>query len=613
MVARNRLLLLLVSSAACMSSAIDGGASCPQDWHDSPIHLRTVFNGKCYWNSVDLVHSPMECISACGSGAPTTFTSEEEEQSVRAGMAIFRVWGGMYKRVSDNTWKLMTSGVASKYHNFIPGDTYNSPSSWYRCMHLTNFGWDDQPCVKDRSRCFCSNGNSAVSPSVAQELGPIVDDTRRFLASTAFGAFVVAVVLALTPTWIYLASRCFARMSQGRPRSGLLSKSGQEQADSRALLADAKQASTSLRVRVSFTLFQVGLLGLSITGPPFVLGSFMINLNSIIGGGTWFLILVPFSISAMLLSVFPIDAAAIRFCGVFFFLSFILLGFLNVLGVVGGLSTGVPWFITVVSLLATASFIPPIVLLSPVILCSCCCAPSIAWSPRGSLRRVWLSIRVWSVGLGLSNLLHIPGSVALDPNVFANYPDETWGLMFFCIGFLVCAMISTPANRGRVHRWLGSFGGKGSEQQQAAAIAALVGRAHPDKILAQAEAHFRVLPLDLLNESDLTDNSDTGVFQRTQPAKLGECTAFISHSWRDDGVLKYKALQEFAAPLRLKKEAPSMWLDKGCIDQNNIDASLAALPIYLSGCKTLLILAGATYPTRLWCVMELYSVSALGV
>ena len=30
-----------------------------------------------------------------------------------------------------------------------------------------------------------------------------------------------------------------------------------------------------------------------------------------------------------------------------------------------------------------------------------------------------------------------------------------------------------------------------------------------------------------------------------------------------------------------------MWLDKGCIDQNNIDASLAALPIYLSGCKTL--------------------------
>ena len=32
----------------------------------------------------------------------------------------------------------------------------------------------------------------------------------------------------------------------------------------------------------------------------------------------------------------------------------------------------------------------------------------------------------------------------------------------------------------------------------------------------------------------------------------------------------------------------------GSIDQNNIDASLASLPIFLSGCKKLLILHGAT-------------------
>ena len=40
--------------------------------------------------------------------------------------------------------------------------------------------------------------------------------------------------------------------------------------------------------------------------------------------------------------------------------------------------------------------------------------------------------------------------------------------------------------------------------------------------------------------------------------------------------------------------------DKACIDQNNIDQALACLPIFLAGCKTLLITAGPTYCTRLW-------------
>ena len=43
-----------------------------------------------------------------------------------------------------------------------------------------------------------------------------------------------------------------------------------------------------------------------------------------------------------------------------------------------------------------------------------------------------------------------------------------------------------------------------------------------------------------------------------------------------------------------------------------IDESLAALPVYLSGCKTLLVVAGATYTTRLWCVMEIFVFLQMG-
>ena len=49
--------------------------------------------------------------------------------------------------------------------------------------------------------------------------------------------------------------------------------------------------------------------------------------------------------------------------------------------------------------------------------------------------------------------------------------------------------------------------------------------------------------------------------------------------------------------------------DKACIDQNNIQQSLACLPVFLAGCQTLLVVAGPTYCSRLWCVMELFTFS----
>ena len=53
-------------------------------------------------------------------------------------------------------------------------------------------------------------------------------------------------------------------------------------------------------------------------------------------------------------------------------------------------------------------------------------------------------------------------------------------------------------------------------------------------------------------------------------------------------------------------------IDKACIDQNNIDRSLACLPVFLAGCQKLLIVAGPTYTRRLWCVMEIFTFLKMG-
>lgn len=58
--------------------------------------------------------------------------------------------------------------------------------------------------------------------------------------------------------------------------------------------------------------------------------------------------------------------------------------------------------------------------------------------------------------------------------------------------------------------------------------------------------------------------------------------------------------------------APLVWFDKVSIDQNNIDLDLRCLPIFLHGCKQLVILCGSTYLSRLWCITELFTYVHMG-
>eukprot|EP00913_Durusdinium_trenchii_P002076 g1918.t1 len=61
-----------------------------------------------------------------------------------------------------------------------------------------------------------------------------------------------------------------------------------------------------------------------------------------------------------------------------------------------------------------------------------------------------------------------------------------------------------------------------------------------------------------------------------------------------------------------RRRAPHIWLDKCCIDQNDIEADLRCLPIFLSGCAELVVFCGPTYLSRLWCVMELFTFVHIG-
>eukprot|EP00929_Paragymnodinium_shiwhaense_P043632 TRINITY_DN22424_c0_g1_i3.p1 TRINITY_DN22424_c0_g1~~TRINITY_DN22424_c0_g1_i3.p1 ORF type:complete len:207 (-),score=7.84 TRINITY_DN22424_c0_g1_i3:66-686(-) len=81
---------------------------------------------------------------------------------------------------------------------------------------------------------------------------------------------------------------------------------------------------------------------------------------------------------------------------------------------------------------------------------------------------------------------------------------------------------------------------------------------------------------------------------------------FMSHSWHDCADSKWLKLQEVASDFMHRHwRYPTFWLDKVCIDQRRLADGLKALPVNVMACRQVLVLCGATYPDRLWCMWEL--------
>ena len=176
--------------------------------------------------------------------------------------------------------------------------------------------------------------------------------------------------------------------------------------------------------------------------------------------------------------------------------------------------------------------------------------------------------------------------------------------------FLLAGALTTAACRRRFHARLL----RGDDQRCAAAlIAAMVGHGDLQCALQLAQERFMMVSLEHLGDHDLDSSDDSGLGLRASPAVLGEVDAFVSHSWHDDGAAKTAALRKWAASfVRAHGRSPTLWIDKGCIDQKNVSTDLAALPIYLLGCRSLVVLLGPTYCERLWCVLEVFAFLQMG-
>ena len=125
--------------------------------------------------------------------------------------------------------------------------------------------------------------------------------------------------------------------------------------------------------------------------------------------------------------------------------------------------------------------------------------------------------------------------------------------------------------------------------------------------------HHRCIVWQHVTRDLMATNEACTIWARiTRALRGGEAIDFfMSHSWHDDAEIKYAALEDCASSFRHGHgRDPTSWLDKVCIDQNNIAVGLRVLPVNVMACNRMMVLCGHTYQHRLWCVWELFTLFA---
>ena len=251
-------------------------------------------------------------------------------------------------------------------------------------------------------------------------------------------------------------------------------------------------------------------------------------------------------------------------------------------------------------------------------------------TPREQLRRLWLFVRSSTLFAGIYFLLVFLTPVYRGGAIIftGRLDDMNLQYLLVCIFYLLAATITTPAVRGHTFRWVGSFNSSGSKEQEAAVVAALIS----SNSLSAADAYvvarqlFRGLPLTKLLSEGLSTilpagadrhgmRADGALLQLTEPAALGDVEAFVSYTWKDNRDAQLACLGrwiEEVGATDAQGQPRKIWIDRACMDNKDVKLNLMCLPIFLAGCKKLLVLAGPAYASRLWCAMELYTFVRVG-
>ena len=501
--------------------------------------------------------------------------------------------------------------------------------------------WQDAPCWQSRA-CLCetpARGDAfpaylaAVNPDV--QLATFRTHTTRYLLIGLPALWLFPIVGVYT--YFSCGRGCRSRSNDASASVGPRDARGARKESGTILFTDQLMAiereGAGLRARVRYALAQVGWMVITFSLGPWVLAFGGVLLTPIIGHYSYFQSGAVWGLALVLLSVRPVDTKLVNaICALFFYFFLLmcpLMAAFSTSGLLAGAMARTAYggyalaaFVSMTLLLPTTGFAKPaarnpnphlsfaseaqIKLESA----TCCCRTRVA---RRKLRRLWLVCRFSAIGFGLSTLLISFGSETEAgetglfrlPRLTFKPDDGDFALLLLVCNFLVAGLVWTPTNRGRFLSAVFHVSKRGNQQQQAALVSALLGDKDATQALDAAQQAFVVLPTGELGAGQQIFSPDEipTLQAKLVHAPLGQCEAFVSHSWRDDPARKVEMLVSWRCSVA---DHASFWIDSVCLSQSNIEESLTLLPLFMSGCKELVLLVGPSFSSRLWCAFEIF-------
>jgi hypothetical protein len=584
-----------------------------------------------------------ECATLCGANASLAcITSADEHAFVMreffADGAAASAWHGLYQWPTDQ-------GRERGWDRCSTGEHVGSFSSWGQrddqrgqeeaCAMLHKDGtWKDKRCI-NHYPCLCERSQTkGVTTSLAYNSFAAYIRTPRYSAAAYHQARIVAILVAvimLIPPLLVGIGVLGGRCTLGTRLVGVSHCEKWEPTFVRDFALDrAAQDLAARRLKASFGSFYLGFILLCLSAAPYIAQRFVY-----IPGYPSNLMMhlcAPPSIVLLLVAIMPTDDTVISMCCIIVFVS--------AFGLFGALAKAVHEDVTNVnvrydtvvrhSISAATNLLVGIVVLTSL---------RVGDPGRTKLRRLWMAARIGFGLNGANYILYSVWALHVTGGLRDSERQDPAGVNRIMIGgcnFLLCGILPTHAVRGQISHLLGRIGSTTSELQQAASIGALMGGHRSSsilKILNRARERFRAVSLNQLLENQAfhrilkgnsitrahllkAENTDAGTDAGVIPIleavhlPLGECDAFISHSWHDAiEEAKSDALQRWAAEHQAKDLF--VWFDGMCLG-DDLDTDLPCLPIWLSGCKNLLVLAGETYTRRLWCLLEVFVFVRMG-
>jgi hypothetical protein len=594
----NCLFVITTWKAMLMALLPTVASVCPAGWTSSPASS-SAWGPRCLFVPRERSASLFRCVDLCKErgGTPACIDSAAENAFVTEAFASTgdTLWLGLYQNETAlgpaRGWDHCVAGDAPSFTSWEKGQPDDKAGFREDCarVDLNTGHWLDLACDGEVSgieelelSCLCARGNaSAAFADDLEALEATRHYNRRLLSARTARAFIIAIAIAMLPTLLLLARAGLHRLRHAEPSvevqgaapmqeplphalpsqsttAGVLALERASSATSFAgvkrRLCAARKSAAGRRLRVSFAMVQAGWAFFVIAVTPTVMLQTGKPID--VDVGTFFA-LYPLGAYLLLLALFPTDAIAIRIvCAAVVVLAsgFAMLGISMALRNHNPIAA-----VNVVLIFSLAGALVPT--LWP--------RGSRAMQPRPALRRLWTAMRLFFLGSGL-----VWGGVCIAVHAFKVSSDkdrltDTSFEVAMSTVYLVCAALATPRNRGRLHRRLGRLGGRGTEAEEAAAVAALVGGSNPDAALERASKLLRCLPANRLHAVDLANNTTAPpagptLHERTEPAAMGEVTAFLSHSWSDEKEApgaKHAAVSRWAARHREKTgNEPTLWL-----------------------------------------------------